>query len=118
MKKILVVEDNEDIAETLALRLRIASYEVAVYHDGYDVLTVLHETEHPPDGIVLDLMLPGRSGYELLSSIKGKWPEVRVFIFSSHQELEKTFPRTWIEGFFIKTDGIEKLIEAMDRVLK
>jgi|YNPNPStandDraft_1061719.scaffolds.fasta_scaffold01614_7 DNA-binding response OmpR family regulator len=60
---ILVVDDNEDVAETIDRSLRRAGYEVAVAYRGADALQIAR-TRHP-DLVVLDILMPGMTGIEV-----------------------------------------------------
>ena len=66
--KILVVDDEEDIAFSLARRLSAEGYQVICAEDGVEGLNRAH-TEHP-DLIVLDLMLPKMDGYKVCRLLK------------------------------------------------
>lgn len=66
--KILVVEDDPAIQEILLLYLRRAGYSVLVSGDGLDAMNTY--TRSKPDLIVLDLMLPGQSGFALMQRIR------------------------------------------------
>ncbi|MCW8195704.1 PAS domain S-box protein [Proteobacteria bacterium 005FR1] len=61
--RILIVEDSEDIAETLALLLEHLGHQIAVAHDGPGALAIVNG--FAPDLILMDIGLPGMSGYEL-----------------------------------------------------
>jgi DNA-binding response OmpR family regulator len=82
--------------------------------DGYALLSRLKDGEEP-DAVVLDLMLPGRSGLELLNTMVSKWKRTRIFIFSAHSEYEKrhVLKERNISGYICKSDGIDKLIEKI-----
>jgi DNA-binding response OmpR family regulator len=67
-KKIMVVEDERDMAELIAMRLRREHYEVEVVHDGLTALNRIRADT--PDLILLDLMLPRLSGNELASELQ------------------------------------------------
>src|SRR4051812_50213535 len=62
-RRILVVEDELTIAESVAARLRAEGFEVELAHDGPTAVALA--TESTPDLIVLDLMLPGFDGLEV-----------------------------------------------------
>ncbi len=117
-KKILIVEDNQDIVCILRKRLENIGFSVDVAEDGYSVLGYL-KNDLTPDAVILDLILPQRSGIDLLCSLKSKWPETKVFIFTGHWEYEERIPlyEEYIEGFFRKSKGMDKLIEAVQGVL-
>ena len=61
--RVLVVDDNHDTAETLGFLLAHAGYEVQNRFDGKSALVAAEEFE--PDACVLDINMPGMSGYEL-----------------------------------------------------
>ena len=67
-KSILVVDDNEDIRGLLSLVLQKEGYEVHAAEDGASALEKAYETK--PDLILLDVMMPGLSGLEVLSTIR------------------------------------------------
>ncbi len=68
MHRILIVEDEQDIADLIGFNLQRAGFEVIKSHDGVDgTETALRER---PDLIVLDLMLPGRDGYGVFRELR------------------------------------------------
>jgi len=70
MLRVLVVEDDEDIAALIARYLRKAGYHAEVLHSGADVLSGVRR--HPPDLLILDLMLPGASGLQICSALRAE----------------------------------------------
>ncbi|MSR82988.1 MAG: response regulator transcription factor [Candidatus Latescibacteria bacterium] len=66
--KILIVEDEPDILELLCYNLRQAGFEITTAEDGEVALRLAEQ--HPPDLVVLDLMLPGMDGLELCRLLK------------------------------------------------
>jgi two-component system phosphate regulon response regulator PhoB len=68
MHKILIVEDEHDIAELIAFNLRRAGYEVVMAHDGIEGTMVAMRER--PSLIVLDLMLPGRDGFGVFRELR------------------------------------------------
>lgn len=75
-KKILVIDDEEDILITLRARLESQGYAVAVARDGKEGLKAI-ESEHP-DLVILDVMLPDESGYAMIQKLKEKTGQVGV----------------------------------------
>jgi CheY-like chemotaxis protein/anti-sigma regulatory factor (Ser/Thr protein kinase) len=67
--KILVVDDNFDAAESLALLLRVEGHDVQVCHDGAEALAAV--TAFYPDVVLLDIGLPGMDGYEVARRLRG-----------------------------------------------
>src|SRR4030095_2488897 len=66
--KLLVVDDEVDAADSLALLLRLSGYEAVVAYSGLTALLVA--VEHGPSAVILDLSLPGMDGYELARSLR------------------------------------------------
>lgn len=60
--RVLIVEDNSDCADSMAFLLSLYGYEVAIAGDGPSALTKVQADK--PDVVLLDLALPGMSGYE------------------------------------------------------
>jgi CheY-like chemotaxis protein len=67
-RRILVVDDNRDSASSLALLLGTFGHEVHIAHDGPEALQ--RAREYRPDTILLDIGLPGMSGYEVASEMR------------------------------------------------
>ncbi len=86
--KLLVVDDDREIVETLKKRLIREGFEVAVAFDGEEALVKVKEEN--PDVILLDLMMPKLNGFEVLKHIrehfKDKWRP--VIIISASGELD------------------------------
>jgi signal transduction histidine kinase len=66
--RLLVVDDNEDAAESLALLLRLQGHEVRVAHDGPAALAMLNG--YQPEMVFLDIGMPGMDGYEVASRLR------------------------------------------------
>ena len=80
-KRILIIEDNADLARLLALNLRDLSYEVDIAGDGPGGLAKVERTAY--DLIILDLMLPGLDGLEICRRIREKTPYVPILMLTS-----------------------------------
>ena len=76
--RVLLVEDEVRLAAGLRLGLEAEGFAVDVAHDGVDGLW--RAREHPYDAIVLDLMLPGRNGYQVCADLRaeGNWTPILV----------------------------------------
>src|ERR1017187_9335001 len=67
MKKILLIEDNDDIRENTAEILELSNYNVIVAENG--IIGVEKALEHAPDLIICDIMMPGLDGYGVLHAV-------------------------------------------------
>lgn len=101
-KSILVVEDEEKIRRVIVMYLEKAGFTVRETGNGSDVQALIKA--HKPDLIILDIMLPGLSGYEICRMIKSDEDtrDIIVMILSAKgQEWEKT------EGYQVGADLYE-----------
>jgi len=113
MTRVLVIEDSHDLAEGLRYNLELEGYAVKVADDGNAGLSLAREWD--PDLVILDLMLPGMDGYQVLRSIRGDGRQTPVLILSARgEEADK------VRGFQLDADQyVTKpfgLIELLERV--
>src|SRR5699024_2124901 len=85
--KILIVEDEKPIADILKFNLEKEGYEVLVVHDGNDAID--RAEEEKPDLILLDLMLPGKDGYEVLREIRKTQSMPVIMVTAKDSEIDK-----------------------------
>ena len=78
--RVLVVDDDESVREATALLLREEGYEVTAAENGFDGLLKLKELV--PDVIISDLNMPKMSGFEFLSVVRRRFPEISVIASS------------------------------------
>lgn len=83
--KVLVIEDEKALVDALVYNLDREGYEVAVAHDGQDGL---RKAQAIPDIILLDIMLPGINGIEILRELRGneKTKSIPVIVVSAKSE--------------------------------
>ena len=84
--KLLIVEDEEDLRESIANGLRMSGYEVDTCPDGNEAQEIL-SVEHY-DLVVLDLNLPGKDGLDILTGLREEDEETPVLILSARGELQ------------------------------
>lgn len=81
--KILIVDDDENICQLLGLYLERDGFAAEFCHDGNTALSMLSSNVY--DGVVLDVMMPGPDGFEVLSELR-KFSEVPVIMLSARGE--------------------------------
>jgi CheY-like chemotaxis protein len=69
-RRVLVVDDNRDAADSLCLLLHGAGAEVEVRYDGPSALQALAQMAAPPDVIILDIGMPGMDGYDTARAMR------------------------------------------------
>lgn len=97
-RKILVVEDDEFMVKMLLFVLRKEGYQVSVAKDGLSAIERIPEIE--PDLVLTDVMLPFKSGLEVISFMKEHYKHVPIIVVSALGEEE----RTVIEAFKLGVD--------------
>lgn len=116
--RILVVEDNLRLADTLADALRAENYMVDIANDG------LQGYEDAASGIydilILDLMLPKMNGYEVLSSLRSDGNHIPVLILSARAELDDKVQgfRVGADDYVTKPFEIEELIMRIQAITR
>lgn len=120
MRKILIIEDNEDVRENTADLLELYRYQVATSPDGASGL--LKAKEFHPDLIICDIMMPGMDGYQVLASLQGEPETASIpFIFLSARA-DKTDIRKGMnlgaDDYLTKPFEEHELLEAIDSRLK
>jgi DNA-binding response OmpR family regulator len=86
--RILVVEDEEHLAEGLRFNFEAEGYEVAIAADGLLAVEALTAPERDIDLVILDLMLPGLSGFEVLRRARASGDFVPVLILTAKDAIE------------------------------
>ncbi|MDT5208392.1 MAG: hypothetical protein QOF67_807, partial [Mycobacterium sp.] len=79
--RVLLVEDEEALAETLAAGLRADGFAIDIAHDGVQALTRMQSTHY--DAMVLDIMLPGPSGYEVVRRLRSEGVWVPILMLTA-----------------------------------
>jgi DNA-binding response OmpR family regulator len=118
MGRILIVEDNADLAEGIAFNLGLEGHQTLIAPDGVSAVAAVGSFD--PQLVLLDLMLPGLDGYQVLRAIRADGPRVPVIILSARaEEADK------VRGFQLDADqyvtkpfSILELIERVASLLR
>jgi two-component system, OmpR family, KDP operon response regulator KdpE len=115
--RVLIVDDEAQIRRALSLALGGHGYEVELAEDGETALAMI--AARPPDGIVLDLMMPGIDGLEVLRRLRG-WSETPVIVLSARgQERDKVQALDLgADDYLTKPFGIDELLARVRAVLR
>jgi two-component system OmpR family response regulator len=84
--RVLVVDDEVNLAELLAMALRYEGWQPTNAHSGTKAVALAKETQ--PDAIVLDVMLPDFDGLEVLRRVRGTMPDVPVLFLTARDAVE------------------------------
>ncbi len=117
-KRIMIIEDEVDLADMLKFQLVANDYEVFLAHNGADGLAKLAEAK--PDLILLDLNMPKLGGVEFCQRIQTpdghlKYP---VLILTARANTEQIFKNYPIAGFMTKPFKIEELLNEIKTIVE
>jgi len=118
MPRILIVEDNPDLAYGLRTGLEIEGYEVQLAENGETGLERAHAWR--PDLVMLDLMLPGMDGYRVLKTLRESGSEVPVLILTARgEEADKVLGfRLGADDYVTKPCGVLELLARVGALLR
>ena len=118
MSRILVVEDNANLAYGLATSLELEGHTVDLAETGPDGLRLARASA--PDLIILDLMLPGMDGYRVLKSLRDEGVETPViFLTARGEEADKVLGfRLGADDYVTKPFGLLELLARVEAHLR
>jgi two-component system alkaline phosphatase synthesis response regulator PhoP len=118
MTRILVVEDNHDLAYGLRNNLEIEGYEVEVAEDGQAGLEVARRAS--PDLVILDLMLPELDGFRVLKALRAASTDPPVLVLTARgEEADKVRAlRMGADDYVTKPFGLLELLARVEAVLR
>ena len=117
-KKIMIVDDEEDIRVSVGQIFEVSGYEVMKAVDGNDCLNKLERGI--PDLVILDIMMPGMNGWDVAARIKEnpKWNEIPiVFLTAKGDEMSIGMGGLASEEYVVKPFDIIKLKERVEEIL-
>ncbi|HEU4885869.1 MAG TPA: response regulator transcription factor [Longimicrobium sp.] len=118
MTRVLVVEDDPDLAFGLRTTLEIEGYTADVAADGLEGLQRAREDR--PDLVILDLMLPGMDGYRVLRTLRAEGNRVPVLILTARgEEADKVLGfRSGADDYVTKPFGLLELLARVEALLR
>jgi DNA-binding response OmpR family regulator len=118
MARVLVADDSETILLLMRTRLELAGYEVETAADGQEVTELLYEGEASgrlPDLLLLDAMMPRKSGIDAVRELRAAGVETPVLIISAHQDAtDANAPRDLeVSGYLTKPIDFDRLLGSI-----
>jgi DNA-binding NtrC family response regulator len=116
-RRILVIDDEADIRESLELLLTTENYAVDLAENATTGLQKFESGMH--DLILLDLMMPDRSGMEVLTEIRQRDPETPIFMLTAYgsEEVAVRALKSGANDYFAKPWDNDKLLIEIDRMI-
>lgn len=94
--KILIVDDEPSLADTLAVIFQRAGYAASAVYSGEDAL--IHIAAHTPSLVISDVIMPGINGIAMAKIIRASYPTCQVLLFSGNADTEDLLQSAEDEG--------------------
>jgi two-component system NtrC family sensor kinase len=116
--KIVLIDDEEDIREILAIALQDSGYQVRTAADGASGLLLCEEFS--PQIVITDIRMPGVDGLQVLETVKRKYPDTEVVVATAFGEMDLAIRALQLDAsdFITKPIGDETLYLALKRAQK
>ncbi len=118
-RQVLLVDDEPDILLTVGKRLEVAGFEVRVARNGDEAFAKARE--EPPDIVIVDLLLPGRTGVEICAAFRQdeQLRHLPIILYSSRwdEKDEKLLRDSRADAHVTKMQGTTVLIEQINAIL-
>jgi DNA-binding response OmpR family regulator len=114
---ILIVDDEQEVRNLLRILLDDEGYETATAKDGAEALRLLQE--RPYDVLLLDIKMPGASGFDVLRFVRERHPGTRVIMLTAFAELANAMESRFLgaDDFIGKPYDPNEVLMAIERVL-
>lgn len=117
MARVLVADDSETILLLMRTRLELAGYEVETAADGQEVTERMNEGSpgQLPDLLLLDAMMPRKSGIDALRELRAAGVDTPALIISAHQDAtDANAPRDLeVSGYLTKPIDFDRLLDSI-----
>lgn len=115
MKKVLVVDDEENIRMLYREEIEDMGYDVITVHDGASALAAIEKDRF--DLVTLDMRMKGMDGIETLRKLKEKDSSLPIIISSAYEEYKNDFGSWCSEAYIVKSADTSALRETIKKIL-
>lgn len=120
-KKIIVVEDDPFLSKAFSLKLSNAGFDIVLVKDGQEALGVI--VKEAPDMVLLDVMLPHKSGFDILADLKkdeklSKIPVIMLSTLGQEDEMKRGLSLGANEYLVKSNIKLEQVVEKINKYLK
>jgi len=118
-KRILLVDDDREIVESMRIALETLGYDILVARDGNQGLAMAERDD--PDLVILDMMMPKRSGFLVLEKLRRTRPvPLRVIMVTANEgSRHKAYAEMLgVDDYIRKPFAMDRLIESVERLLR
>ncbi|MBI83406.1 MAG: two-component system response regulator [Planctomycetaceae bacterium] len=117
-KRVLIVDDDSEIVESVKFALESKGYAVIVARDGNQGLALAERED--PDLMILDMMMPKRSGFLVLEKLRRTRPDpIRVIMITANEgSRHKAYAEVLgVDDYICKPFAMDRLLESVKRLL-
>ena len=117
-RKILIVDDEQQLALAVKIRLQSRGYQVATAGDGRQALEAIEKDR--PDLVILDILMPVMDGYSCIREMNNRFGrgKIPVIVLTARDRMKDLFDLEGIEDYVVKPFDHEDLLARIDRALK
>jgi two-component system response regulator MprA len=118
--KILVVDDERAVRESLRRALELEGYEIELAGDGAEALTTLEHEDGQPDVVILDVLMPGVDGLEVCRRLRAAGNPVPVLMLTARDEVENRVAGldAGADDYVTKPFALEELLARVRALLR
>lgn len=116
-KKILIIEDEEDIQKILKVNLELAGYDVFLASAGQQGIEM--SLKENPELVILDVMLPDASGFDICQEIKKSNDLIKIILYTGKLEAvdARRAREAGADDFTVKTVDFKYLLESIKKLI-
>lgn len=117
-KRVLIVDDDAEIVESIKFALKTKGYEVLIARDGNQGLAMAEKDD--PDLVILDMMMPKRSGFLVLEKLRRtRVDPMRIIMITANEgSRHKAYAEMLgVDDYLRKPFGMDRLLESVGRLL-
>jgi two-component system, OmpR family, response regulator len=116
--RLLLIEDDKELCEAIAVHVKKEGYELDICHDGKDALYYISDHNH--DVILLDRMLPGMDGLSILEKLRGKGLATPVIMITAMNGIYDRIDGldTGADDYLVKPFAVEELLARIRALLR
>ncbi len=118
-KIVCIVEDKSDLREGMDMMVNLSKKYIlgGSYANAEEAMQEIPGVQ--PDAVLMDINLPGASGIQCVNALKNLFPNILFLMCTAYEDNEKIFDslKAGASGYILKTEGPQKIIEALDDMI-